>query len=158
MKILNVIVLAGVLFMLSCSQGPEKKAEEVPQVAAETVETEHHHDENAAIELNNGAKWKVAEHMMAFLRLMETDVKNFSKVQNPVMKDYNSLGENLQRNTDSLTSNCTMTGKAHDELHKWLLPYLDMVDELNQTKNGQEAASVYAKIEVAYTEFNKYFE
>ena len=52
MKILNVIVLAGVLFLLSCSQEPEKKAEEVPQVATETVEPEHHHDENLAQDID----------------------------------------------------------------------------------------------------------
>jgi hypothetical protein len=51
-----------------------------------------------------------------------------------------------------------MEGKAHDELHKWLLPYIDLVDKLNKTKNIDEAISIYEEIKISYKTFNIYFE
>ena len=87
----------------------------------------NHDDESEAIELNNGEKWQVDANMLTHIRNMENDVVSFAKVE---QKDYKSLSEKLQSNIDLLTSNCTMKGKAHDELHKWLLPYIDLVKEL----------------------------
>ncbi len=59
---------------------------------------------------------------------------------------------------DLLTSNCTMKGKAHDELHKWLLPYIDMVKELSEAKDETEASKLFENIQISFTTFNKYFQ
>ena len=74
------------------------------------------------------------------------------------LNDFNKLGASLQKNIDLLTSNCTMEGKAHDELHKWLLPYIDMVDKLNKSKNNDEALHTFQEIGASYKTFNIYFE
>ena len=39
-----------------------------------------------------------------------------------------------------------MKGKAHDELHKWLLPYIDLVKELSEAKDETEAEKNNFKI------------
>jgi hypothetical protein len=51
-----------------------------------------------------------------------------------------------------------MEGKAHDELHKWLLPYIDLVDKLNKSKNSDEALRTFEEIKASYKTFNIYFE
>jgi hypothetical protein len=51
-----------------------------------------------------------------------------------------------------------MEGKAHDELHKWLLPYIDLVDKLNKSKNNDEALHTFEEIKASYKLFNIYFE
>lgn len=158
MKISKTILLGCILYFASCSREAEKKQEQAVKADTILVEEDHHHDTNEVIELNNGTKWKVAEGMIAFIRIMETDVKLFSETKHSGMKDYTQLGVSLQKNIDSLTSNCTMTGKAHDELHKWLLPYIEMVDALNKSKNESDAAAKFASIEAAFVEFNTYFE
>ena len=86
---------------------------------------------------------------------MENDVISFAKVE---QKDYNSLSVKLQSNIDLLTSNCTMKGKAHDELHKWLLPYIDLVKELSESKDENETDKQFQKIENAFKTFNQYFK
>jgi hypothetical protein len=83
-----------------------------------THEEHQHNAEIQTIELNNGEKWKVDANMITHIRNMENDVISFAKVE---QKDYKSLSEKLQSNIDLLTSNCTMKGKAHDELHKWVI-------------------------------------
>ena len=85
----------------------------------------------------------------------ENDVISFAKVE---QKDYKSLSEKLQSNIDLLTSNCTMKGKAHDELHKWLLPYIDLVKELSEAKDETEASKQFQNIQTSFTAFNQYFQ
>jgi hypothetical protein len=86
---------------------------------------------------------------------MENDITSFANVE---QKDYKSLSNKLQSNIDLLTSNCTMKGKAHDELHKWLLPYMDMVKELSNAKDETEATKQFVNIQSSFTTFNQYFQ
>jgi hypothetical protein len=86
---------------------------------------------------------------------MENDVISFTKVE---QKDYKSLSEKLKTNIDLLTSNCTMKGKAHDELHKWLLPYIDFVKELSEAKDETEAEKQFQNIQTSFTTFNQHFQ
>ena len=113
---------------LSCNSG-SKETEKYNETPIETtVKAEHHHDEHEAIVLNNGEKWKVDDNMMEHIRNMEKDVTAFAGNSD---KNYAQLVTNLKTNLDLLTSNCTMKGQAHDELHKWLVPYIELVDKLH---------------------------
>ncbi len=86
---------------------------------------------------------------------MENDVSNF---KGTTLTEYKTLSENLQKNVDLLTSNCTMKGKAHDELHKWLLPYIDLVKELSEAKDETKAAKQFEYIQTSFSTFNQYFQ
>ena len=114
----------------------------------------HNHDSDE-IHLDNGSKWKVVDHMMAHIINMENDVKDF---KGETLTDYNKLGEKLLANIVLLTSNCTMTGQAHDELHVWLLPYIDLVNEFAETKTYQVAVDHYKEIQDSFVRLNKYFK
>ena len=89
------------------------------------------------------------------LTMVKNGVVSIAKVE---QKDYKSLSEKLQSNIDLLTSNCTMKGKAHDELHKWLLPYIDLVKELSEAKDETEASKHFENIQISFTTFNQYFQ
>ncbi len=141
------------LLLSSCGNSTNEKSNNQTEVAEHN---EHlHDDESKSIELNNGEKWKVDANMLTHIRNMENDVVSFSKVE---QKDYKSLSEKLQSNIDLLTSNCTMKGKAHDELHKWLLPYIDLVKELSEAKDETEASKHFENIQISFTTFNQYFQ
>ena len=86
---------------------------------------------------------------------MANDIISFTEIK---QKNYKSLSEKLQSNIDLLTSNCTMKGKAHDELHKWLLPYIDLVKELSEAKDETEASKQFQNIQTSFTAFNQYFQ
>jgi hypothetical protein len=51
-----------------------------------------------------------------------------------------------------------MKGKAHDELHKWLLPCIDLVKELSEAKDETEASKHFKTIQISFTTFNQYFQ
>jgi hypothetical protein len=148
---LSLIVISLLLF--SCSNRSNEKSKQQTETA--THEEHQHNDEIQTIELNNGEKWEVDANMIIHIRNMENDVFSFFKVE---QKDYKLLSKKLQSNIDLLTSNCTMKGKAHDELHKWLLPYMDLVKELSEAKDETEAFKKFKNIQTSYTTFNQYFQ
>jgi len=153
MKKITILIPVISLFLFSCGNTSKEKSKEETETV--THEEHQHNVEMQTIELNNGEKWKVDANMITHIRNMENDIISFSTVE---QKDYKSLSEKLQSNIDLLTSNCTMKGKAHDELHKWLLPYIDLVKELSEVKDETEAAKQFENIQTSFTTFNQYFQ
>jgi hypothetical protein len=152
MKKITVSLTVFSFFLFSCSNTSNEKSKQ--QTKTVTHEEHQHNVEVQTIELNNDEKWKVDANMIPHIRNMENDVFSFTKVK---QKDYKNLAKKLQSNIDLLTSNCTMKGKAHDELHKWLLPYIDLVKELSEAKNETEEEKQFQKIENSFITFNQYF-
>jgi hypothetical protein len=144
------IIISSIILIIACNNQTEKK--EVKEVPIAAIIK--HIDSNEIV-LNNGEKWKVDDKMLVHIRNMENDINSFENTSNT---DYKELAKNLQSNLDLLTSNCTMKGQAHDELHKWLLPYIDMVNEFSETKNKQELQEQFKKIQSSFLTFNQYFQ
>lgn len=153
MKKITLSIALISLFLFSCSNTSNEKSKQ--QTETVTHEEHQHSDDVQTIELNNGEKWKVEGNMITHIRNMEIDINSFANVE---QKDFKSLAEKLQSNIDLLTSNCTMEGKAHDELHKWLLPYIDIVKELSEAKDETEASKQFKNIQTSFTTFNQYFQ
>lgn len=155
---ISTVILMGITYGCNNSVKEQKSETSQTQQSVAPKESAHQHSERDSIELNNGAKWEVVPKMLKHIRNMESDINQFAETKHSDLKDYTQLGSSLQKNIDLLTSNCTMEGKAHDELHKWLLPYIDMVDKLNKSKNNDEAIHNFQEIEASYKTFNIYFE
>ena len=141
----KIIVTAIVLFLFSCNT--KSKEEKTTEIKME----EHQHSDSEAIQLNEGKKWKVDDNMMLYIRNMEKDVMNFNSENN---KNYPLLANKLKSNIDLLTSNCTMKGEAHDELHKWLVPYIELVDKFSKEKSKNQ----FIEIQESFKTFNQYFQ
>lgn len=152
-----IIGLSSLILAVSCGTKETPVTETAAPPVAQPAAEEHHHDSSDSIELNNGEKWKVVPEMMKYIKAMEEDVTKFKTANAIVLKDYHELGKKLQANIDLLTSNCTMEGKAHDELHKWLLPYIEMVDQLNKSADAKEAQAIFEKIVTSFATMNRYF-
>ena len=143
---IGTIVLSA-LFLFSCNTKTEQEpTEEVPTVATEEV---HEHVTDEPLQLNDGEKWKVDDNMMAHIAQMEKDIASLDKPE-----DFDKLSENLNKNLGLLTSNCTMKGQAHDELHKWLLPYIDLVEAFSTDKSADN----FTAIQNSFSTFNTYFQ
>ncbi len=149
-KILILTTFISMLFF-ACgnNQTQETQSEDV-------VQEEHQHDhESEAIETNNGQKWKVDENMMVYIQNMENAVAQFKGTS---LSEYKTLSESVNENIGLLTSNCTMTGKAHDELHKWLVPHIDLANKFSESGTQKEAETHFKQIEKSFTSFNQYFQ
>ncbi|NUM51813.1 MAG: hypothetical protein HUU48_11945 [Flavobacteriales bacterium] len=111
--------------------------------------------EEENLQLNNGNKWKVTENMIVFIRNMETSVNEFENSEN---KDYSQLAQIIDKNIRDLTSNCTMEGQAHDELHKWLVPFIELSEKFDVATEPSEQEEIYKNFKAMFVEFNIYFE
>ncbi|MBL4771198.1 MAG: hypothetical protein JKY61_08665 [Planctomycetes bacterium] len=50
-----------------------------------------------------------------------------------------------------------MTGEAHDALHEWLLPYIELVNNLSDAPDETASAELFHKLEAAFKELNLSF-
>lgn len=148
MKTFHYILIAA-LFAGACNNASNQNA--VQKDSADQHEN-HSHDADEAIQLNNGKKWKVDDAMLVHIRNVE---KIVTDTTGPV--NYVAAGDSIAQHLELLTSSCTMTGQAHDELHKWLLPFLDLSEELSE-QDGREADSTLNEMKTAFSVFNTYFE
>jgi hypothetical protein len=156
MKNRIIYPIAFGLILFGCNNTTNNK--EVTQKETIVTEEIHQHDEVEAIVLDNGKKWVVVPEMMVFIKNIENAVAEFSKKETASLEEYQNLSKLIAKNLEELTSNCTMTGQAHDELHKWLVPFLDLSAEFAETTNVKEAEIAYKKIEESFKEFVVYFE
>ncbi len=165
MKIQKIIAFAAIAaFLFSCNSAEENQEKVLETTSttevSETVEepetsraepTRNSYD----IELIDNKKWKVNEEMMIHIRNMEADMLTYSA---QAEKDYLPIAKTLKAHFGKLTKSSTMKGQAHDESHKWLLPFIDLVNDLRDVEEEDDHAAMYVEIEASMEEFNMYFE
>ena len=148
----KVLVLAISSFVLwSCNNSSEKAKSN-----QETKQEEHQHDETSeAIELNSGKKWIVNDEMKPFVAKGEGLVTTYLQSS---QTNYNKLAQKLKDQNNQLIKSCTMKGKSHDELHKWLHPHLELVEALEKSANENEAKGIVLKLQKSNEVYHQYFE
>ncbi|HMN32793.1 MAG: hypothetical protein IT215_01015 [Chitinophagaceae bacterium] len=120
-----------------------------------TVNHSEEQNQEEAIILDNGKKWKVNDNMLPYILDAE---KIFIAYLDNHDVDFKKLAKDLENKNDSLTSNCTMEGQAHDELHKWLLPHLELTEKLSSAESENEAQNQIKELKLSFETFHKYFE
>ena len=153
MKTKILPLIAGTLFLFSCGNATNDKT----SVQTDSTVHEQHHEAavSSALELNNGEKWAVNTEMMVHVLSMENELNSFAGTG---LSDYQGLAAKLQQYNDQIISSCTMKDKAHEELHKWLLPYIDSVKELSEAKDETTASAQLLKVKKSFAQFNEYFQ
>ena len=149
---LSISITIISMLVWGCSNSSPEKSIEKTKVA---IAEDHQQSEEEAIVLDNGKKWEVDANMMVHIQNMKKDIFSFEA---KCFSDYSVLAKKLESNVELLTSNCTMEGQAHDELHKWLLPYIDLVNKFSKSKSEQESIEYFEKIKLSFVTFNTYFE
>lgn len=152
MNVSKITIFFSIIFLLSCN---EAKVES-NNIKTDSTQTETSAAVDTSIHLNKGKKWKVESKMLLFIRNMETELNKQEQFNS--LEQYKNLSLVLKSNLDSLTSNCVMEGEAHDELHKWLLPYIDLTDSLNNASDLNISEQLRLTIKDTYKTFNYYFE
>lgn len=115
----------------------------------------HSSSSESRIELNDNERWEVNEEMMVHIENIKLIIHQFDSASN---RDYDELGKDLEKGINAITSSCTMTGRAHDELHKWLLPFIDHVNQLTEATDIEEKKRKFPQIRESMNEFDKYFK
>lgn len=133
MKITLLILISALL--VGCSNSSEEK-----------IPAEY---QNVKLTYDNGAEWDVPEGMQVFMDSSILLVKQ---------NNGTDITSDLIRQKDSFVSNCTMPGEGHDVLHAWLMPYLDLLERLENANSSKERDIVLEDIRYAHELFEEYFK
>lgn len=158
MKKITFLLLFSVFLMSSCQNStPKEEVNNPEQITKEkpSAEPSIRADKSATISLNKGKKWTINKEMKPYLEKGEDLVNTYLTEEK---ENFEALAANLKTQNKGLTSSCTMKGKSHQELHKWLHPHLELTRALEKAKNNKEANQVIQKLEKSYIEFHTYFQ
>ena len=154
MKNLLKLIPATVLFLASCQNAPETETDHSPHTTTEVVSNEaatSHEGHSTDVLLDNGKKWKANIETVDGIKKMQSIIENgkSSKVA------ANSLYTPLKNEFQTIFDKCTMTGAAHDQLHNFLMPIKDNLQNLEKNTDADQSL---AAIDARLASFENYFE
>lgn len=89
------------------------------------------HSGDAQIMLDNGKKWKVDDETKLRIENIRGLLKEFqSQKKTLALSDYNAIGTKVGTEIDGIIKGCSLTGQAHDELHKLLAMFFPELNNL----------------------------
>ncbi|MBZ0167297.1 MAG: hypothetical protein K8I00_10870 [Candidatus Omnitrophica bacterium] len=103
--------------------------------------------------LNDGKKWKMDHHTKSIFSKMAKEIldRDMSLKSSEELK---LIATGLALDIQSLISDCTMTGAAHDQLHKFLAGYMPAVYDLKEYGRKESAAIIKEYLQA----YSNYFE
>ncbi|MGB1308700.1 MAG: hypothetical protein ACPG6B_07305 [Oceanihabitans sp.] len=149
MKTKYLCISLLLLVIYACKTDTEKK------ITKASNTTEISLLDTLQLKLNKGKKWQVNPETQGGVEKMNTILKAFKKNTN---KNYNALGKNLSSQTSYIIKNCNMVGEPHDQLHVVLVPMLEEISNLKESKNNKEAEKYVMQLEGLIKDYFNHFK
>ena len=147
-----------IMFLFACQNNPDP-TKQVESTMKDKDTISHRHEETTGqsntVKLNNGEKWIANTATKEGIKKMTALIKEFPA--KPELNDYHSLKLKLETEFTLILKKCTMTGKAHTQLHNYLLPMKEMFIKLNSQEIDICKESLN-KIKQHLSEFEIYFQ
>lgn len=158
----HVIFAMSLLALASCKDSKKQET----HLNTDDVEVTNGHDNDEAtnlyendwtgvIETDNGAKWEANSETNEGVKKMLNSIKTQTT---STLDDYHKLAELLNTDKNYVIKNCTMKGGSHDNLHVWLLPLMEKIEALSETKTVDDASKLKQSINENINEYNTYFQ
>ncbi len=147
-KVVAAMLSVMALFSLSACHHDDHSHEH------QTAAHDHHTqvaDPTLSLTLDGDKKWLMDEHTRRVVNTMLDRIK-LSKLAEPNEASRLQLGKELKDDIQDLIRGCTMTGAAHDELHRFLAAYIPQVEALNEKGELEHFHKVVELIE-SYTDY-----
>ena len=149
MKPKLLITLLLVILISSCKKNSQKSV-------SNSVETEDISLlDTLTLKLNNGEKWVANNETQIGIVKMDSIIKKF---KNDETNNYLGLGNDLSKQTGFIIKSCNMTGEAHDQLHVVLVPMLDEISILKESKNTEDSITALVELELLIKAYFSHFE
>ncbi len=149
MKTKFILLTVLAVFFLNCKNKTENEISNSSKDKEETV------NESAKLILNNGQKWIANNETHIGIENMDSIIKAFKPDAN---KDYLALGESLSKQTSFVIKNCSMKGEPHDQLHVVLVPMLDEISILKESKNIDDLENALNNLETLINDYFAHFK
>ena len=99
-------------------------------IMASACGSNDHSGDAGNLQLDNGKKWKANPETTQGINNMITMVDRYNESGDN--GEYSNLKADLESEFKLIFKNCTMTGAAHDQLHNYLMPLKDIIDQLEE--------------------------
>jgi hypothetical protein len=120
-------VMACIILLLACQNNPATMHADEHN---DTTLSAPDHDPHAGkVSLNNGEKWVANPETTEGIIKMKSLVTGFTR--QPTTEDYTALKKKLDSELNLIIQKCTMTGEAHEQLHKYLIPMTEMLKSMD---------------------------
>ncbi len=103
----------------------------------------------------NPARFPMPEAMMQHMRNLEQELRRFEA---SAEKDHAALASAIDLHTTQLISSCTMQGPAHDALHQWLMPFLELNKDYAAASDEAARSLKLREIQDSLAVFHERFE
>ncbi len=151
---MKYLFLVTLIVFVSCKQNKEKKS--VPILEQQEVSSEEFHKSvDGVVTLNNGKLWQANPETTTGINNMKKRMQSFTEIEN--IEAYSTLKAGLEADFTELFQKCTMTGEAHNQLHNYLFPFIDLFDGLASTELNTCKKSCN-QLEVHLNDYSTYFK
>ena len=101
------------------------------------------------------APYKIAPPMLVHLRHMESTV---NQAKPETVSEHRKVAQILANDLKKLMESCSMKGEAHDALHHWLVPMMQIVSVYGEASDTEELRARLVEMRQAFKDFNTRFE
>ena len=155
MKYASILIFSILLF--SCKQKTEQ--EQIPvevEVQKETTEAEESHESiDGTVTLNKGELWLANPETTEGIQKMKKRMSLFKDTES--VEAYSVLKTGLEEDFTELFQKCTMKGEAHNQLHNYLFPILDLFEGL-ESSDLSICKNSFSELDIHLDEYSKYFK
>lgn len=151
----TIVLGLSILLFGSCNNVEKKASSQEADNHTEDHAAHHYNESTDALELNEGERWTVNEEMKPFVSKQEELLNTYAQSN---QSDYKALAGQLQEQNQLLIQSCTMTGKGHDELHKWLHPYMALLVDLEQAESKENADKLISEANASFETYHAHFQ
>lgn len=145
-----------IIFLTACgNNNSEQKPVSEKKDTAQIIQEHSHEVKEAALTLNNGAKWKADSITNANVK----QLINIADSGKPAsLNEYQQLGNNILDGINKLLKDCKMQGADHEALHHWLEPLLNKNDSLIKSSSLAQAQQIFTEEKQQLNLYHNYFE
>jgi hypothetical protein len=153
MKYVTIIIFSIILF--SCKQKTEQEKAPV-EIQQETIVAEESHKAiDGVVSLNNGELWLANPETTEGILKMKKRMSLFKDTES--IEAYSVLKAGLEEDFTELFQKCTMKGEAHNQLHNYLFPILDLFEGL-ESSDLAICKNSFSELNTHLDEYSNYFK
>ena len=156
MKTILAFIILTASFLTACKdRAPLKDEHAINNKNEAAAPHEDHSGKAVSVALNNGEKWPANAETSQGINNMVRIIHSIP--QAPNVEDYHATKIALDQEFNTILKKCTMTGEAHDQLHNYLLPLKEIIDQLG-SESIDENKKVVARLDQYLNEYSNYFQ
>ena len=154
MNMKPILLFTLIFLVISCKQNTEKEA--LPEVVQQEEPAEESHESvDGVITLNDGKLWLANPETTTGINNMKSRMQAFTDKENA--EAYSTLKKGLEADFTELFQKCTMKGEAHNQLHNYLFPFIDLFDGL-ESSELETCKKSFTGLNIRLGEYFDYFE